>query len=92
MIKSLLPVAAMLIVGIAQAQNTFKAILKDSTTKERLIGATAAIKGTPNGASSNTTEKSLLIIFPMESKRSFSATLGTNRWNAPLLFQLPINP
>jgi outer membrane receptor for ferrienterochelin and colicins len=55
MIKSLLPVAAMLIVGIAQAQNTFKAILKDSTTKERLIGATAAIKGTPNGASSNTT-------------------------------------
>jgi outer membrane receptor for ferrienterochelin and colicins len=42
------------LLGIAQAQNTFKAILKDSTTKERLIGATAAIKGTSNGASSNT--------------------------------------
>lgn len=35
------------------SQNTFKAILKDSTMTENLIGATAVMKGTTNGGSSN---------------------------------------
>jgi iron complex outermembrane receptor protein len=40
-------------INTAFSQNTFKAILKDSTTQELLIGATAFVKGTTNGASSN---------------------------------------
>ncbi len=35
------------------AQNNFQAILKDSTTKEVLIGATVVVKGTTNGGSTN---------------------------------------
>ncbi|MEY4875029.1 MAG: hypothetical protein RL708_178 [Bacteroidota bacterium] len=34
-------------------QNTFKAIIKDSESKETLIGATALLKGTTNGASAD---------------------------------------
>jgi outer membrane receptor for ferrienterochelin and colicins len=36
------------------AQNTFQAIIKDSETKEPLIGATALLEGTTNGASADT--------------------------------------
>jgi outer membrane receptor for ferrienterochelin and colicins len=35
------------------AQNTFKAIIKDSETKEPLIGATAILEGTTNGATAD---------------------------------------
>lgn len=34
-------------------QNTFKAVIKDSETKESLIGATAVLQGTTNGASAD---------------------------------------
>jgi outer membrane receptor for ferrienterochelin and colicins len=34
-------------------QNTFKAVVKDSETKETLIGATAVVQGTTNGASAD---------------------------------------
>ncbi|MDR1865175.1 MAG: TonB-dependent receptor [Bacteroidales bacterium] len=40
--------------NIINAQNTFRAIIKDADSKERLIGATAAVSGTNNGASSDT--------------------------------------
>lgn len=36
------------------SQNTFKAVIKDSETKEPLIGATAFVQGTQNGASADT--------------------------------------
>jgi outer membrane receptor for ferrienterochelin and colicins len=39
-------------INSAYSQNTFNAILKDSTTMEVLVGATAHVKGTSNGASS----------------------------------------
>ncbi|MDR1594452.1 MAG: TonB-dependent receptor plug domain-containing protein, partial [Prevotellaceae bacterium] len=35
------------------AQNIFRATIKDADTKEALIGATAVVEGTANGASSN---------------------------------------
>ncbi len=35
------------------SQNTFKAVIKDSETKEHLIGATAVVQGTTNGASAD---------------------------------------
>lgn len=55
MLKFIFPLVAMLTVGIAQAQHTFKAIIRDSATKEVLIGATALVKGTTKGASSDRT-------------------------------------
>ena len=35
------------------SQNTFKTIIKDSSTNEILIGARASVKGTNNGALAN---------------------------------------
>ena len=37
----------------ANAQNTFKATIKDSLTNEALIGSTAVVKGTTNGSSAD---------------------------------------
>ncbi len=48
---------AMLVVGIVQAQNIFTATVKDSLTNELLIGSTAVIKGTTNGASADANGK-----------------------------------
>jgi iron complex outermembrane receptor protein len=42
------------------SQNTFKTIIKDSSTNETLIGARASIKGTNNGALAN--EKGEIIL------------------------------
>jgi hypothetical protein len=36
------------------AQNSFRAIIKDSETKEPLIGATAIVEGTTNGSTADT--------------------------------------
>lgn len=38
---------------IAFGQNTFKAFIKDTDSKERLVGATAVIEGTKSGASAD---------------------------------------
>lgn len=52
--KIILLLMAAFSLNMAYSQNTFKAILKDSNTQEPLVGATAVIKGTTNGASTNT--------------------------------------
>lgn len=46
---------ALLYTTIAYAQNTYKAVVKDSKTNELLIGATAFIKAANKGASTDTT-------------------------------------
>ena len=51
--KIILPLLATIYTTMAWGQNTFKAIIKDSLTNEVLIGATAVLKGTTNGASSD---------------------------------------
>ena len=51
--KIILPLLATIYTTTAWGQNTFKAIIKDSLTNEVLIGATAVLKGTTNGASSD---------------------------------------
>ena len=56
-------IAFIIVVFLSQAvvaQNTFKVIIRDSDTKDALIGATAVIKGTTKGAS--TDENGLLEI------------------------------
>lgn len=52
--KIILPFMAFLYTSMCWSQNTFKAILKDSDSKEVLIGANAKLSGTSIGASSNT--------------------------------------
>ena len=51
--KTILLLLATLNICFAFSQNTFKAILKNSTTQENLVGVTAVHKGTSKGASSN---------------------------------------
>ncbi|MBE9584279.1 TonB-dependent receptor [Mucilaginibacter sp. JRF] len=46
--------AALCITTISNAQNTFKAIIKDSRSGEALAGATALLQGSNNGASADT--------------------------------------
>jgi outer membrane receptor for ferrienterochelin and colicins len=53
MIKILLPFVAMFYFGIAQAQNTFKGIVKDSITKEILTDVSAVLKNSKIGNTSN---------------------------------------
>ena len=39
-------ISAIFIVGIAQAQNNFKAVIKDEQTKEPIVGVTAVVNNT----------------------------------------------
>ena len=48
--KIILPLLAIIYTSLAMGQNTFKAIIKDSQTKETLFGATVILQGTTNGA------------------------------------------
>lgn len=56
----ILPLLAFLYTSLAFGQNTFKAIIKDGESKEQLIGATAILQGTSNGASAD--QNGLIII------------------------------
>jgi iron complex outermembrane receptor protein len=51
--KIILPLLAIFYTHFVFGQNTFKAIIKDGESKETLIGATALVQGTSNGASTN---------------------------------------
>lgn len=48
-----MPFLAILFTSMAFGQNTFKAIIKDSQSKETLIGATAVLEGTIKGSSAD---------------------------------------
>jgi len=49
----ILPLLAIIYSSLTFGQNTFKAIIKDSESKEILVGATAILQGTTNGASAD---------------------------------------
>jgi iron complex outermembrane receptor protein len=51
--KFILPLLAFLYTSVAFGQNTFQAIIKDSDSKEKLLGATAIVQGTTHGASAD---------------------------------------
>lgn len=51
--KIILPLMAFLYSFVAFGQNTFKATIKDIETKEPLIGATAILQGSTNGANAD---------------------------------------
>jgi outer membrane receptor for ferrienterochelin and colicins len=58
--KATVLIIALLCTAIAYAQNTFKAIVKDAKTNERLVGVTASLLGSSIGTISDT---SGLVIF-----------------------------
>ena len=49
----ILPLLAVLFTSVAIGQHTLKAIVKDSDSKEALLGATALVQGTTIGSSTN---------------------------------------
>lgn len=51
--KIILPLLAFIYTSLAFGQHTFKAIIKDSESKQFLLGATAILQGTANGSSAN---------------------------------------
>lgn len=51
--KIILLLLAFIYASLAFGQNTFNAVIKDAVTKEPLIGATALLQGTINGASAD---------------------------------------
>lgn len=53
MTKIILLLVATLSITSAFSQNSFRAYIKDAETKEPLIGATAVVQGTTNGASAD---------------------------------------
>ena len=54
-----------LFLGISSiGQNTFRAVVRDKSTNENLIGAIAQLKGTTNGTSSDKTGELLLTNIP----------------------------
>ena len=46
-------ISAIFIVGMAQAQNNFKAVVKDEQTKEPILGVTAVVNNTSINSVSN---------------------------------------
>lgn len=55
---------ALLAIFIAHFQNTVSAVIKDATTNETLIGATAMVQGTQIGATTDTTGRIMLFNIP----------------------------
>ena len=51
--KFILPILAIIYTSLAFGQHTFKSIIIDSESKELLLGATAILQGTTNGASAD---------------------------------------
>ena len=67
--KFVLPILAIIYTSLAFGQHTFKAIIKDSESKELLLGSTAILQGTTNGASANQNGYIEIKNIPLEVKR-----------------------
>jgi len=63
--KNLILLVLIIFANIAQAQNTFTAIVKDNETKEPLIGANCVLKGTTNGSSADINGEIILQNIPV---------------------------
>jgi outer membrane receptor for ferrienterochelin and colicins len=89
MIKIILPFMAMFCFGIAQAQNSFKAIIKDSTTKELLVGVSATIKDGKIGNASNAAGEVVLSDISDGSHTVAFSYVGYQTKELTLTFPLP---
>ena len=76
MIKILLPIVAMFSFVIAQAQNTFKGIAKDSTTKEILTDGSAVLKYSRIGNTSNQSGELVISNIPSGRQTIIISSVG----------------
>jgi outer membrane receptor for ferrienterochelin and colicins len=75
-IKILLPIVAMFSLGIAQAQNTFRGIVKDSATNEVLAGVSATFKNSKVGSTSSPAGEIILNNIPNGKQRIIVSCVG----------------
>lgn len=84
-------IVAILIVGSAQAQNSFKAVIKNEETKEPITGASAIVDGTNNGSVSDDNGVILITnISDGEHTITFSS-IGYKTKTETFVFPLPNN-
>jgi outer membrane receptor for ferrienterochelin and colicins len=88
MIKILLPLVAMFSFGIAAAQNTFKGIVKDSTTKEILAGVSAVLKNSKIGSTSNQLGELIITNIPNGKQTIVLSSVGFQRKEFAFYFPL----
>ncbi len=86
--KVILPLLAIVYISLAFAQNTFKAILKDSLTNEALIGATAVLKGTTNGSSADGNGKIEIKSIPNGTQTIVFSYIGYKKLELTFIFPL----
>jgi iron complex outermembrane receptor protein len=89
--KIILPLLALLISLTAWGQNTFKAVVKDSTTKETLLGVAVGIKGTSNGASSNANGEIVISNIPNGLQTLLFSYIGYKKMEINFTFPLADN-
>jgi iron complex outermembrane receptor protein len=88
MIKILLPLVAMFSFGIAQAQNTFKGIVRDSTTKEILTDVSAVLKNSKIGNTSNQLGELIITNIPNGKQIIVLSIVGFQKKEIALTFPL----
>lgn len=86
--KIILPLLATIYTTLALGQNSFKAIVKDSLTKEFLIGSTAVLKGTTNGNSTDVNGKIEIKNIPSGQQTIVFSYIGYEKLE--LTFTFPI--
>ena len=86
--KIILPLLAIIYTSLAFGQNTLKAIVKDSLTKEFLIGSTAALKGTTNGSSADLNGKIEIKNIPDGKQTVVFSYMGYEKLELTFVFPL----
>jgi outer membrane receptor for ferrienterochelin and colicins len=81
---------ALLSFHTASSQNLFKAVVKDSATHEFLIGATAVVKGTVNGASADENGEITISGIPSGEQTIVFSSIGHNTLEKTFLFPLNV--
>ena len=84
----ILPLLAIIYTSLVFGQNSFKAIIKDSLTKEFLIGSTAVLKGSTNGSSADINGKIEIKNIPEGKQTIVFSYIGYEKLE--LIFTFPI--
>ncbi len=88
MIKILLPLIAMFFFGIAQGQNTFKGIVKDSTTNGILADVSAVLKNSKVGNTSNKAGELIIAKIPNGRQSIVISSVGYQTKEFVFIFPL----
>lgn len=88
MIKILVLIVAMFFFGIAQAQNTFKGIIKDSSTKKILTDVSAVLKNSRTVNSSNQSGELIITNIPNGKQTIVLSTIGYHTKEFAFIFPL----